>query len=66
MVAVPVHWPLQRMLVDDCVDVNAEGCVIVTVCAEVQPFASVIVHTYTPAQRPVAVCVFCTGVVFQL
>jgi hypothetical protein len=35
--------------------------VIVAVRAREQPFASVMVHVYVPATRPVAVAVFCTG-----
>ena len=49
------------------VALNAEaGCVIVTLCAVVQPRASVMVQVQVPAIRPLAVAVFWVGVVFQL
>jgi hypothetical protein len=55
--------------VDDTVvaeSASAVGCVTVTVCVVVQPFPSVTVQMNVPAQRFVAVCVVCAGVVFQL
>ena len=44
----------------------AAGCVMDTLRALVQPFASVTVQVQVPALRPVAVAPVCMGAVFQL
>ena len=66
-VADPSVPPLQETFV--CADIFAEravsGSVIVTVLGIVHRFASVTVTVYVPAIKPVAVAVFCAGVVFQ-
>jgi hypothetical protein len=64
-VAVPVEVPKHVTLVWLVVVVNAVGWVMVTPTIAVQPLLSVTVTMYEPAERPVAVTVVCTGIVFH-
>jgi hypothetical protein len=52
--ADPVAPPKQITGEDVAVAVNAVGCVTVVVADEVQPFASVTITVYVPAESPVA------------
>ena len=45
---------------------NAVGPVMIAVAVLVQLFNALTVTVYVPAFNPVAVCVVCAGVVFQL
>jgi hypothetical protein len=53
--AVPVAPPLHNTGVATAVDVNAGGCVMVTVAVVEQPFTSVTVTVYGPAVNGVPV-----------
>jgi hypothetical protein len=55
IVAVPLFAPKQVMFVEEIVAASTAGSVTVKDCVPVQPFASVTVSVYVPAQRPVAV-----------
>ena len=63
-VAVPLGLP-HVLLVATVVNARAVGWVIVTLDVTVQLLPSVTVTMYTPAVRPVAVAVVCTGDVFH-
>jgi hypothetical protein len=54
-VACPFVPPKQDAFTLVVVAASTGGCVIVTVCVIIQPFASVIVQVYVPIARPVAV-----------
>jgi hypothetical protein len=66
-VTLPVELPKQRTFVCELMvpDIPVAGCVIDTLADVAQLFASVIVTVYDPADRPVAVAVVWTGVVFH-
>jgi hypothetical protein len=65
--AVNVTVPLgQSVLSGPALAITPQPEVTVVVAVVVQPFESVTVTVYVPAARPVAVCVVCTGTVFQL
>ena len=68
IVALPVLAPKQVTLVCALrvLDSTMAGCVIGTLRVVEHPLLSVTVHVHVPAARPVAVALFCGGVVFQL
>ena len=59
---LPLHFTSTWLVVAERA---TAGSVIVTVFGTVHRFASVTVTVYVPAIKPVAVAVFCAGVVFQ-
>jgi hypothetical protein len=56
-VAVPFEPPLQETGVALVLRPRAAGCVTVAVVIAEQPFASVVVTVYVPAERLIAVAV---------
>ena len=59
MVAVASQQLLQLSVVLEVVTIRGVGCVMVTNADKVQPFASVTIKVYVPAQSPVAVTEVC-------